>query len=412
MAMEQERLHPNYAEQFHCIGSACDETCCQGWIVFVDKPTYERYRKTSDLKPLTDAHIEVNPLNSDALKYARIRLKKDGYCPFLTAEKLCCIHQRHGLEFLSTTCSRYPRASVRIDGELETALHLSCPEAARTVLLNPQLLPTAEGAPYSGLRLKSSHHVGKISLPAIVRKLRSFALELLRDRSYPLWQRLFLLGVVCRRAQELIATQQPTGIPHLLSQYAEMLLDGSLRPHLDGIPARPELQLSIVIQLIRRRYEIEQPRQDFAGIVAEFLLGIGHSPDAPLPGSAETYQHAYEAYEASFLRAHPAFLENYLVNYFFRTRFPFADSVLETSDVLSPLSSCLLMLLHYRLLDSLLAGVAARYGAEFDESQALRVVRSFSRSIEHNFRFADSCAMYLKSPELQQADGLAALLRN
>ena len=32
-----------YAERFRCIGSACEDTCCQGWSVPVDQAAYEKY---------------------------------------------------------------------------------------------------------------------------------------------------------------------------------------------------------------------------------------------------------------------------------------------------------------------------------------------------------------------------------
>ena len=33
-------LRANYAESFRCIGSACEDTCCQGWSVPIDQAAY------------------------------------------------------------------------------------------------------------------------------------------------------------------------------------------------------------------------------------------------------------------------------------------------------------------------------------------------------------------------------------
>ena len=35
------QIRPFYAENFHCIGSACEDTCCRGWSVPIEKATYE-----------------------------------------------------------------------------------------------------------------------------------------------------------------------------------------------------------------------------------------------------------------------------------------------------------------------------------------------------------------------------------
>ena len=34
---------PAFFDQFHCIGSACTDTCCAGWEIEVDETTAEGY---------------------------------------------------------------------------------------------------------------------------------------------------------------------------------------------------------------------------------------------------------------------------------------------------------------------------------------------------------------------------------
>ena len=38
-----------FSEKFSCISSECKMTCCKGWSVVLDKPSFERYRKTPEL---------------------------------------------------------------------------------------------------------------------------------------------------------------------------------------------------------------------------------------------------------------------------------------------------------------------------------------------------------------------------
>ena len=40
-------LVPDYISSFACIGSECEDTCCAGWQVPVDKVTYQKYRKVT-----------------------------------------------------------------------------------------------------------------------------------------------------------------------------------------------------------------------------------------------------------------------------------------------------------------------------------------------------------------------------
>ncbi len=45
-------LIPEYMKEFQCIGSECEDTCCAGWRVSVDKDTFMKYRQVEnpDLK--------------------------------------------------------------------------------------------------------------------------------------------------------------------------------------------------------------------------------------------------------------------------------------------------------------------------------------------------------------------------
>jgi len=406
-----EPLQPHYAEDFHCIASECEESCCHGWGVYIDKATYKKYRATPALRRAAAEHIKLNPDARDNFRYARMKFTADNRCPFLAEDKLCNIQKQHGAEFLSKTCARYPRALVRFDGAMQKALYLSCPEAARLVLLSPQLLPLQDAPRYQQFRLEQAQNSVSDS-SALVQQMRSFALDLLQDRTYPLWQRLFLLGFVCRRVHELTAAQQSTQIPQLLAQYATIAREGNLRPHLDGIPARPGPQLDLVLKLIQRRYQVDQPQQGFADCVAYLLQSIADSPELPRSEPAARYYEAYLRYYEPFAQAYPCFMENYLLNYIFRTGFPFVDITDQVERRIDPLTSYLLMALHYRLLHSLLIGAAWRHRNAFSIAHAVQLVPTFARGVEHNIKFVDELMSFARSPELHNSDGLAVLLRN
>jgi lysine-N-methylase len=408
-AMSTDQLQPHYAERFRCIGPECEESCCQGWGMYVDKATYKKYRATPSLRQATAEHIQINPDARNNFQYARIQFPASNRCPFLADDNLCSIQKEHGSEFLSETCTRYPRALARFDGKMQRALYLSCPEAARIVLLNPQLLP-ADRPRYQQFTPAESSRTTSSERDLL--QLRAFALDLLQDETYPLWQRMFVLGVICRRTHELTAAQQTAQVSSLLAQYATMLKQGSLRPHLDNIPARPGLQLDLVLQLIRLRFELERPHDGFACCVADLLQSIGYSPTAPLPEVAQRYHQAYLQWYEPFAQRLPHFLQNYLINYLFRTGFPFVLVPDQPEHSADPLTSYPLLVLHYRFLQSLLIGAAARYRNSFSDAHAIRVVHVFARAVEHDPRFFAVLLQFARSAELQESDGIAVLLRN
>jgi hypothetical protein len=36
-------IKPDFVKRFKCVGPECLMTCCQGWQIFIDKKTHQRY---------------------------------------------------------------------------------------------------------------------------------------------------------------------------------------------------------------------------------------------------------------------------------------------------------------------------------------------------------------------------------
>ena len=141
-------IHPTYADSFRCIGSACEDTCCQGWNVPIDQATWEKYENLPQgtLNDQIRASLKVQPPPTNPTPagskpvFAIIQMNSENVCPLLSNERLCSIQSALGESFLSHACAIYPRIVHSHAGIAEKALSLSCPEAARLVLLTPNLL--------------------------------------------------------------------------------------------------------------------------------------------------------------------------------------------------------------------------------------------------------------------------------
>ena len=212
------RLLPTYSaypEMFRCLGSACEDTCCQGWNLPVDRVTYEKHRNlpSSPLSRLITASLAENRVSAgkeagsvdeaqadNSADLAGIRVDGTNGCPMLTGERLCRIHAELGEGMLGHACLTFPRVVHEFGGLKETALALSCPEAERLVLLSPELpvqglldagLPGAElQAPQRAAMeqtvtaLRHSNTMeGANALPPNFIEIRKAAFALLRMRS-------------------------------------------------------------------------------------------------------------------------------------------------------------------------------------------------------------------------------------
>lgn len=122
-------VYPEYFKNFRCIASECEDTCCAGWEVVVDKASAEKYkcakgeigeRLRNEMK--TDSEGDI------------IFTLKNGRCPFLDECNLCDIYKALGENSLCHTCTMFPRFVEDYGGTSEMGLGLACPEAARMIV--------------------------------------------------------------------------------------------------------------------------------------------------------------------------------------------------------------------------------------------------------------------------------------
>lgn len=420
-----EPVRPQYAKKFRCIGNECEDNCCHGWEVSVDKATYQEYQAIPALRLLLEEHF-VLCNNRGEGHYAVVKQTASSICPMLSVDRLCRIHKEYGPDYLPAICATYPRISRRIDGLQEQPLSLSCPEAARLVLLDPELMPrNSSGAgqqKYSRLQaLAGQSNPAEEDPQRYFWDIREFSLLLVQDRAYPLWQRLFLLSMFCRRLEAIISERQAGGVPKLLREYAEIVAQGNLRSAMDGIPVRTTAQVKMVME-VALRY-LCHPELRFSRIresLVAFLHGTGYFAAAQKPNavpsqdvaeiSLETYTRSfvesYDRYYRPFMERHPFLLENYLINHIFRTRFPFSDR--PCGGTVGPQKEFLLMCIEFAVIKGLLIGIAGHYREGFGTEQVVKLIYSISRSIEHSQTFSKA----VNWQGLEDSNSVAALLRN
>lgn len=125
---------PTYFDKFSCIADKCPDTCCIGWEVDIDDETAEKYSTAGG--PLGDKIRER--LTTDENNCKIFTLSEGDRCPFLNEDKLCLIHAEKGEEYLSKTCSLFPRFFDDFGDFREMGLGLGCPEGARIIMADEE----------------------------------------------------------------------------------------------------------------------------------------------------------------------------------------------------------------------------------------------------------------------------------
>jgi lysine-N-methylase len=413
-----ELLRPPDVSGFRCVGPACEDTCCHGWGVLVDETTYRRYQAFPEgpLRALAQRYVAPRPDSATAAAFAAIQLTPSNDCPFLDADRLCAVHKQHGAEALPPTCSIYPRALSRVEsgGELEVTLHLSCPEAARIVLLGeasaassrsdaPTALPTGQFFRLAG---ESPHKP-----VAYFAEIRECVVGLLRDRSHPMWERLFALGLLCRRLDAIASPEQDPGVPGILDEWRTTLAGGAFRFEAECVRAQKALQLDVVLRLLDRRVRAGGASERFLECFQDFLRGIGYSPESSLEDDVRRYAEADSRYLGPFLGRHPSVMENYLLNYVFRTLFPFGREASLHCAPQSVFDEYLLLAAHYLLVRGLLAGMAGHYREGLGTGHAVKAIQSFSKAADHAPAYLRGINEFLRQRKLDDLPSIGGLLK-
>ena len=422
--MPQTKLfRPDYSEDFRCIGPACEDSCCEQWTVHVDQSAFEKYQNlpAGPLRTLLDENVLRVPEPAQAggpasAPFAQIRMNSSGMCPMLAADGLCRVQVEHGEGFLPHACATYPRVTYGIDGVTEKALSLSCPEAARLVLLNPQLNTGA--VQHDEVRPGCARaHEGDPRLEYFL-PIRNAALALVQNRVYPLWQRLFLLGLLSRRFDAVAPDERRERVPQLLASLEATVASGHLRATIGSLPEDYGRQLDLVLLLAGMMLHRSYIRPRFVECIQAFTQGIGNGPGATLESLTAGYRRAHDRYYAPFFEKHPHILENYLVNTMFRCRFPFGrdsmrtDAAPSTPSKLSMTRESVLLTAQFVLMKGLLIGVAGFHREQFSASHVVHAVQAASKHFEHHTEFLTEAHALLVEKHLDSQLGLAILLRN
>lgn len=385
-------LVPRYVSRFACIGPDCEDNCCTGWRVTLDKKTFNAYRqvKAPALADRLDRQVKRQRSQASDASYARIELDAVNHeCPFLE-QRLCAVQRDLGEDYLSNTCATYPRASRDFGGQIEQSLTLSCPEAARQALLQADAFDFVE-APLQ-LRTGTVETIKPrfgLSLPAM-NEIRIFCLQLLRTDGLELWQKLAVLGVFCERLGATLQQAGHAGIPALLQEFVVMVEDGLVLDALCELQPNHSFQARVFAMFWQGKVggglsHVQQVVQDAVA------RGLGADADTGQVTSDRLVEHYRSGLGrlTDALQAAPQLLEHYLLNEIFRDLFPFQSA--------TPYEDYLRLVSRFGLLRLMLA---ARCNADAELPSAVELsqtVQVFCRRFQHDTRWAAQINSALKN---------------
>ncbi len=402
---------PKSFDRFRCIGADCEDTCCAGWGIVVDQETYEKYQHLPAQriagKPLLSL-VEISPARSSAGDYAKIRM--DGAkCPALE-ENLCAIQQTLGEPYIPDLCSKYPRVLNVLGDAVERSLHMSCPEAARLVLTDPDAMVFEEGVERLPNRSSALNLIGD-DPNGYIYQVRTLMIELMRERSLPLWQRIVSLGFAIDRLANVDMLQ---AVP-VLEDHLKSVRQGSFDEALKSLKPDPAFQLETVLELVVARLRTDYTAPRFLACYKDFMHGLAWTPESTMEELAARYSGAAQSYFVPFAGNQPHLLENYLVNYIFRTVFPYRSRLPDRKFAIdaserSLRHSFVLLAVHYAIVRTLLIGMAAFHRENWNTQHAVKLVQSYAKAFLHSSSFEAAAIEHLEKNDGDPACKIAELV--
>jgi lysine-N-methylase len=406
---------PTYAAAFQCIGASCEDNCCSdNWEIPVDRSTYEKYQQLpfEKLGSVVSQFVVLNPPGQPDSMYAHIHPAPSGTCPFFAPDHLCRIQKEYDPSLLSATCSMYPRSLSRVAGAIEGSLSLSCPEAARNVLLDPEFMQIQANLFSGAFRTDNifdlaSDRNGSVHKPdACYLAIRTLLIGMVRERSHPMGHRLLLIGSLCKRMDEIATTGDAPALAEFLKDPHPFLQNEALRLDQEHMPAQPGLRFEVIFALSDARLR--------AGAGSRFqdtFWAFVECVDASNPGDdIKRFLHAEQQYHRPFFEKFPFVLENHLTNYMFQNLFPYGRAGSASFTSQNMFEEFLQMAIQFAWVNALLVGVAGRNKNAFADEHVVQTIQSFARAVEHYPNVIKSINQYVKSRGLDTLQGMAIML--
>lgn len=369
-------LIPEYLENFQCIGSACEDTCCIGWDVIIDENTNSKYKKILG----SNYSLNIKSKKRNGNNEYRIIMDKNRICPFLRDDKLCSIHSDFGPSFLSETCNFYPRITNLLFNSYEQSGTLSCPEIARLALL-PQKGINFKEIDISTIR-KTPNNILCTNITSSIFlntfwDIRIFCIQILKTREYSIEERLMTIGIFLNDIQySKSEIEIKEKIEFFSSEFNSFNILTTLNTFSDD---KKILQLTL-LHLVIFKSGFDSTNETFLSLINTALQNFNISYD-DLKNfnfstiTIEQYNYFIKIYNDKIIKKFDYILENFLVNEVFKDLFPFTKYG-------SFLNSYINLVSKFIILRTILIGLVSNN--ELLENDIVNIIQKFSKSITHD----------------------------
>lgn len=341
----------------------------------MDRATHDAYMQCDhpDLSPKFEKYIQVHAAPTERAASTIVRAENTGNCHFLS-DGWCSIQSTLGEDWLSNTCSSYPRLNVRLGDTQFQSMSLSCPEAARLALTDRDAFDFQ--APVLQIRHQDIHDVASPWALSVgqMQSIHTFALQVARTTDLKLWERLVCLGLLCENLGGHFKTNNFDGVDSVLVGIEELICSGQVGELTQPFEAAHEIQAAFFrsLWLLGRNPH-----------ASAYQLALQNTVDCAANTEAHTHNYiaGLKALDAVLENNHPL-LEHAVLNDMLQDLFPFSGAV--------PMHNFLKLVTRFGFLRWILANVCFELGDKATLGELVQSAQQFYRKFRHNPAFANA----------------------
>lgn len=383
-------LSMEYYNGFKCIGNQCEDHCCKGWTITIDKKTFKNYKKLkkTEFSSKLNSSIIRNTNETSNNRYGKFKLV-DGVCPMLSEDRLCEIYQNIGEKNMCHTCKVYPRSYNKVNDRIEGSLTLSCIEVARNILLSKECI----GFSLDNTKILNtgfSQIIDESQSNSYIIKnfdeIRSFCIGLIQERKYSIEERLAILGLFIKSTSEI---EEGSSVVNLIGDYQNRINNNVYDKILDNfeienmLDAQNEFCTGVYNVILSKGISDKRFIDKFK-ISAKYLK----LNETNVNDRKHALQTSLENEYSEFINEYKYIYENYLVSYMFKTLFPVSHMSL--NDTYNDL------VIRFALIKMTLIGLCGHYKDNMKVDYAVAFIQSFVKVVEHDGSIVQKLNDYLR----------------
>lgn len=251
---------PRYFGDFKCIGGTCTNSCCIGWrIDWKD----EEIAKVVDAPDCSEELKELCGRSFAKPKGAEMNVVVLGAgrrCPFLTEDNFCRIQRELGAEYLSDTCSLYPRHYIVTDNAAYRYCNMSCPEVIKKLLNDPRSmdlvnLAIKQNTTVKGAAKNTPELLAKNPAMKYREELLEFFYEIISDKKRDV-ETSVILGALAAQKLSQVAEKNADDIPAAILAIRPQLHNGAQLRQIEAIKPNYNIKLGFASEMLGKIFRI------------------------------------------------------------------------------------------------------------------------------------------------------------